>query len=123
MNIKSLAAESLIPNPKTDKTQRLKTEGSFADKDADGRRDPGSEEHENLSEDEFEEVLKLIQEHQGVVKNGLKVELESIESTGQKMAVIKDGYGKVVKRIPEVQLRTFLKEKERKTGHLLNTAA
>lgn len=123
MNIKSLATESLIPAPKTDKTQRLKTEGSFADKDADGRRDPNSEEHESLSEDEFEEVLKLIENHQGLVAHGLKVELEAIESTGQKMAVIKDGYGKIVKRFPEAQLRTFLKEKDRKTGHLLNTAA
>ena len=122
MNIKTLASEPILSISTPKSANKVRAEGSFADRDADGRRgDQNDEQYQSLSEEEFDKALKLLSEHKGIKGNNLKVEFEWINE--RRIVLVKDQQGGLVRRIAEPALSAFLREKESSKGHLLNKSA
>ena len=95
--------------------------GSAAERDANGRQEQGAQaERQPLTAEEVREVIKYLENLQGVKENNLIVRFK--EADGIRVIYIEDRDGKVVRRIPESEFQFVLANKEKKSGHLLNKA-
>lgn len=121
MNIKGFFTNPLSPATATEKvSNKLKMQES-ADRDADGRRQPQEEEvKRHLTDEEFNSALKTLEKHPGLVANNLTIRVE--ESGGQKIVLIEDSQGNVVRRLSESQLWSAIQAFDRKTGSILDKA-
>lgn len=94
------------------------------DRDANGqqqREQPAP--RRNLSEEELQEAIKILEALPGVKDNGLKFKLSRSED-GVPVVHVEDRNGKIVRRIPETEL-SLLKARtseQKSTGNLLNKA-
>lgn len=123
MNVKTVINDTMAVDRlnKPDSAKTVKTENSSPDRDADGRRQQG-EEHprRQLNEEELQAAIENLKALEGVKKNNLTIELH--ENEGIKVVFIKDNQGKIVRRIPELDLWPLLLEKDKQTGQLLDKA-
>ncbi len=121
MDIKGL--RSVLPfNVQNTKNVRERTKTDSAT-DREGNGQAQSEQQQarrNLSEDELQEAMKYLESLPGVKENGLTVRLA--QSEGVPVVYIEDRDGKVVRRIPEAELSMLNKNKQKKSGNLLNKA-
>ncbi len=95
-----------------------------SDRDANGQsqRDQPAP-RRNLSEEELQEAIKILEALPGVKDNDLKFKLTRSED-GVPVVHVEDRNGKIVRRIPETEL-SLLKARsgdQKSTGNLLNKA-
>lgn len=121
MNIKSLGTSSVIPlDPKQRVDGNVRTQAS-ADRDANGRRDPKEEEQKrHLTQQEFDDALKVLTAHPGLKANDLIIKVEVQDD--HRVILIVDPEGKVVRRLSEGQLWSATRDKDRQTGRILDKA-
>lgn len=95
-----------------------------ADKDADGRQqNPGEESHRNLSDEEIQEAISILESMAGVKDSGLKFKLVRGEA-GVPVVHVEDRDGKIVRRIAEAELGQVKARtaSNKTTGNILNRA-
>lgn len=107
---------------------RLKPEGSrdiksneTADRDANGQMAGGNpdDDQEPLSDDELERVLEKLRRNSSVQGKGLLVKL--LVSQSKRFVLIQEPLGRIIRRIPESELRIILQmDSDSTKGQLLN---
>ena len=121
MDIKSVIRQ-IIPTAIAAKSIRQERKaGGATDRDANGQQpDKGHEQRHPLTPEQIQEALHCLEQLPGVKDNSLTVRLQELD--GIRVVYIEDRDGKVVRRIPEADLHHVLKNREKKSGHLLNKA-
>ncbi len=117
---------SLIPvnTVKKDPTEKIIKSDSTTERDANGQMpfgDGGEQQHPPMSEEQFKKAMEHLASHQAVKENNLIVEALTID--GRKFVLIKEPGGKIVRRIPEVELWSLLKVQDNEKGQLLRKTA
>ena len=125
MNVKTVGTSNILSidaGKKTTGPKDMKSEASSKDRDANARNDGQNEEgKKHLSDEEFQQALEYIKNLQSVTENNWKVEFEFIDTL--RVVYIKDLLDKVIRRIPEPELWSLLKEKpEPDKGQLYDKA-
>jgi hypothetical protein len=125
MNVKSVTTNLLPIDAKTRaeavKDVRRQTH-STADRDADGKRQQEQETPKrHLTEDEFDEVLKRINELPGIKDSHLVV--KAVQMEDHRLIYIEDLSGQVVRRLSEADLWSIYFSSGRMTGQLFDKAA
>lgn len=91
------------------------------DREGNGRREQTEPEiKRNLSEQEFDDAIKVLEEFPGLKSNDLHIKVE--ESEGIRTVLVVDSNGKVVRRLSEAQLWAATRDKDRQTGRILDKA-
>lgn len=115
---------SVTPPAKAPEKKSVKSSETDEDRDANGKREDQNDQpyHGPMTDEESEQVLEAMKNLPGIKENHLTVEI--VQAGDTKVAIVKDPYGKVVRRIPESGLWHFLQQKEdpTHTGQLLNKA-
>jgi len=96
---------------------------SDADNDREGNGQAANGEEQKrrrLTPEELDEAVRYLEGLAGVKDHQLKVRLETKDD--MTVVYIEDRDGKVVRRIPESELRALTSNRERKSGHLINRA-
>lgn len=130
MDIKN-ALNAILPlnnRAKPEESKPIKA-GTTTDRDANGQatydQNQQQEHREPMSEEQLQKALKAIQEYPAVKEYNLTVEL--VEQEGKKFVLLKEPDGKVIRRIPEIELWTLpvMTESDPKTkkGQLLRKTA
>lgn len=121
MNIKSVLPNpvpAIDPKQKVEKNVRAQ---SSTDRDADGRRDSAEKEQKrNLSQQEFDEALKALENLPGLKSSNLSIKVETVGEIRTVLIVAPDG--KIVRRLSESQLWAATRDQDRKTGTILDKA-
>jgi uncharacterized FlaG/YvyC family protein len=121
MNIKSVAPNPVIPLEPKQKVDGNSRTVSTQDRDANGRQEQKEPEiKRHLSQEEFDEALKALEETSGIKSNNLTIRVEMKDDC--RVVVIADSTGKVVRRLSESQLWTATRDKDRQTGKILDRA-
>ncbi len=122
MDIKSVLRQSWpfnVQSPnKVDKRARTSETG-----DREGNGQSQQEEQKpkrNLTPEELKEAVTYLEALEGVKMNNLKIRLDSTD--GITVVYIEDQDGKLVRRIPEAELNLLTKNRQKKSGNLLNKA-
>lgn len=92
------------------------------DRDPNGQsQSQGEESRRNLTDEEIQAAIKILENIPGVKDNGLTIRFS--RNDGVAVVYVEDHLGKVVRRIPESEL-SQLKDRsaDKKTGHLINKA-
>jgi uncharacterized FlaG/YvyC family protein len=103
-------------------TRNVKSNESNPDRDPNGQRQREKDPNEKqfLNDEEMDKVLEKLRNLPGVKDNYLKVEL--VVKEVNRLVLITDPTGKVVRRIPENELWPLIQEKENNKGHLIDKA-
>lgn len=121
MNIKGLNPSPILPvdpRPRVDAKSRA---GNATDRDGNGRQESADQEpRRHLSPQEFDEALAALAEVPGLKANGLTVKVETKEDC--RVILIVDSSGQVVRRLSEHQLWSATRDKDKKTGRILDKA-
>jgi hypothetical protein len=121
MNIKNVVPAPILPiEPKQRVEGNAKTRQA-GDRDGNGRREqPEPETKRNLSQQEFDDALKVLAETPGLKSNqlGIKVEVQD----GIRIILIVAPDGSIVRRLSESQLWSATRDKDRQTGKFLDKA-
>ncbi len=92
-----------------------------ADREPQGEAgEKGGRSRRDLTPEEIDEAVLVLKALAGVVNNGLLIRVETTD--GITVVYIEDASGKVVRRIPTSELSALTKDRDKKTGHLLNKA-
>ena len=121
MNIKSVIS---FPIPAVDPKQRIdgrtRTQAS-TDRDANGQREQAEPEiKRHLSDEEFNDAIKVLEATPGLKANNLSVKVEMKDDC--RVILIVDPTGQVVRRLSENQLWSATRDKDRQTGNFLDKA-
>jgi hypothetical protein len=121
MNIKSVNSKPVFPiepKPRVDGNTRTK---ESSDRDANGRGQQGEPElKRHLTQSEFDEAIKALEENPGLKANHLTVRVEVKEDC--RVILIVDPNGGIVRRMSETQLWATTRDKDRSTGKFLDKA-
>lgn len=121
MNIKGIA-RNLLPfevGRVKSATKVIKSETS-TDRDANGKREDPDPERRKLTEDEKQEVMEHLLQLPGLKSNHLSARM--VNETGVCVVLIEDPSGKVVRRIPELELVQLIKNRAKETGQIFDRA-
>jgi len=80
----------------------------------------GREPKRDLTPEEIDEAVAVLKALDGIVNNGLLVRVANTD--GIVVVYVEDASGKVVRRIPASELSSLTKDRDKKTGRLLNKA-
>ena len=121
MNIKSVAPAPILPiDPKKKIDVNARTQAS-GDRDANGRQPANEQElKRHLTQEEFDEALKILEDLPGLKANNLSLKVEIKEDC--RVVNLVDSTGQIVRRLSENQLWAATRDKDRKTGKLLDKA-
>ncbi|MGE0526178.1 MAG: hypothetical protein AB7G93_17655 [Bdellovibrionales bacterium] len=121
MNIKTLTPGPIAPlEPKKKVESKARAQAS-TERDADGRRDPGGEEpRRHLTQQEFDEALKVLEELPGLKSHNLTIKVEVKEDC--RVILVIDPQGQIIRRLSESQLWAATRDKDRHTGRILDKA-
>lgn len=121
MNIKSISPNPVVP---LDSKQRISGEvrtQSSTERDANGRQEHAEQEQKrHLTQQEFDDAMKTLSEHPGLKSNSLVIKVESHED--HRVILIVDSNGQIVRRLSENQLWLATRDKDRRTGRILDKA-
>jgi hypothetical protein len=121
MNIKSVITNPILPVDPKNKVEGKVRAQSSTDRDADGRREGKQEElKRHLTQQEFDDALKVLGDHPGLKANDLIIKVEVESDT--RVIFILDREGKIVRRLSESQLWSATRDKDRQTGRILDKA-
>ncbi len=103
--------------PKTEDTETFKTLDT-TDRDANGKQQfaDNPDDDRDMADEEFQETMKLVENMDSIKSAQLVV--KSIKSNGKMFLLLEDRTGKVVRRLTNKELRSLLKNKDRKTGQI-----
>jgi len=123
MDIKSVLNAALPLNIRgKEKVERTIKSDSTTDRDANGQTPGGNQEqHQPMSDEQFKKAMDHLKALDIVKDQNLTVELLELE--GRKFALIKDNQGKIIRRIPEVELWSLQVVKSSEKGQLLRKTA
>ncbi len=121
MNIKSVVPQPVSPiEPKARVKDRVQTEMS-TDRDANGRQESGEGElKRNLSDQEFDDAIKVLQDLPGLKSNDLTIHIELKDDC--RVVLVLDPEGQIVRRLSESQLWQATRDKDKHTGRILDKA-
>lgn len=121
MNIKNVSTSPIIPiDPKHRVEGNTRTKGS-ADRDADGKREQKEEElKRHLTQQEFDEAIKALEDLPGLKANNLRIKVET--EGDHRVVFIVDHQDKVVRRLSESQLWSATRDRDKQTGRILDKA-
>lgn len=120
MNIKNFPTTPVIPiDPKRKIEGNTRSQAS-SDRDSDGRRDRESETKRHLTQQEFDDAMKVLQDLPGLKSNNLTIKVETKPDC--RVILIVDSEGKVVRRLSENELWLSTRDKDRQTGTILDKA-
>jgi len=129
MDIKN-ALNSILPlnlRAKPEATRAIKA-GNTTDRDANGQmaydQNQQQQHREPMTEEQLKKALQHLKEFPAVKEHNLSVEL--VEQDGKKFVILKEPDGKVIRRIPEIELWTLpvMNESDpNKKGQLLRKTA
>ena len=121
MNIKNVSTSPIIPlDPKNRVEGNARTKGS-ADRDADGKREQKEQEiKRHLTQQEFDEAIKALEDFPGLKANNLTIKVETHED--HRVILIVDSTDKVVRRLSESQLWSATRDRDKQTGRILDKA-
>ena len=121
MNIKGLV-NNLIPIDFAKKTDFRKTRNTQDREPQQGGGGDRPPEQHRFSDDELQEALKLLKDLPGVKENNLSFRVEWNDL--RVVVFVEDVTGKIVRRIPDIELWSLLKNRQQDSsrGNLLNKA-
>lgn len=123
MNVRNVNPQ--IPLQPTERITRadgdVKTQAS-ADRDANGRQEQAEQESKrHLSDEEFDECLKSLENLPGLQSNELTIRYET--SGDKRIVYIEDKEGKTIRRFSDSDLWLVTRNLEKNTGHIFDKAA
>lgn len=120
MNIKGIKSAITYDLQKIKEQSKKSVETS--DRDANGQMlSGGGHQKKKFTEEEIKAAVEKMKKFDGIKNNNLSVRYEQIENIY--VVYVEDMTGKVVRRIPESDLVSFLNQDEAKpSGHILNRA-
>ncbi len=121
MNIKTINSSPILPIEPKHKVDGNVRSQAATDRDANGRQQNAeSELKRHLTQQEFDEAIRILEENPGLKANGLTVKVE-IQTDSRVISVV-DSQGKTVRRLSESQLWLATRDKDRHTGKILDKA-
>ena len=121
MNIKTVANNPILPIDQKPRIEGNPKTQASTERDANGRQEKGGEEPKrHLSQQEFDDAIKVLEETPGLKSNNLT--LKVITKEDHRVIEILDGTGQVVRRLSEAQLWTATRDKDKHTGKILDKA-
>ena len=123
MNIRSLSNPAqILAQDKIEGQKKDIRSSQTADRDANGQQAFGGQAEERaLSEEELQQVLEKIQNHPGLLANGLVAEL--VIENDRPWVVIKDPEGQLVKKINQRYLQEYLEQGQAEDFSLVRKTA
>ncbi len=125
MDIKSVLNQVIpIKLREKDPTARTIKSESTTDRDANGQQAFGDEkknQKEPMTEEQLKQAIDHLRSLPVVKDNGLYLEL--VEVDGKRFVLLKEPTGKIIRRIPELELWSLQVMQEDKRGQLLNRSA
>lgn len=108
---------------KTSPTDRIIKSDSTTERDGNGQMPfgEGGEHKPPMSEEQLKKAIEHLASHAAVKENNLSVELQTVD--GRNFVVIKESNGKIVRRIPEIELWSLKDVQENEKGQLLRKTA
>ncbi|MCB0347516.1 MAG: flagellar protein FlaG [Bdellovibrionales bacterium] len=120
MNIKGVKS-AITYDLKKIKEQQKRSEQT-TDRDANGQMPHGEHQKKKFTEEEIKIAVEKMKNFDGIKNNNLNVRFEQVQSIY--VVYVEDMTGKVIRRIPESDLVSFLNQDEIKpSGHILNRAS
>ena len=122
MNIRSLSnPAALLGKEQVEASKTIKSDET-SEREANGQQPfSDGEPYRELTDEEFDQVLEKLKAHDGIVKNGLLIEVE--QGAGQKIVKLVSSDGNVVKRFVERDLYFFLTQSADEDIRLVNKSA
>lgn len=121
MNIKSVSTTPIYSVDPKQKIEGNKTAQGSTDRDANGRQEQKEQEQKrHLTQQEFDDALKALENMPGLKSNNLVIKVEQQED--HRVILILAPDGKIVRRLSEAQLWTASRDKDRQTGKILDKA-
>ncbi len=123
MNVRSVTPQiNILPVETRDRVDGdVKTQQS-ADRDANGRQEQGSQEQKrHLTDQEFEDCLKLLEKLPGLQSHDLTIKHE--KAGEHRLVFIEDKEGRIIRRFSESDLWLATRNLEKNTGHIFDKAA
>lgn len=125
MDIKRLLNISTFTPTKTvSKAERVVQNESAQDRDANGQemyQKQQSPEHQAMSDEEFENSLEALQALPSIKEHNWKV--TALVEDEKRFAIVKDGLGNLIRKIPEAELWSLRQNLDQPRGHLLKKTA
>lgn len=116
---------SLIPTniTKKDPTEKAIRSDSTTERDGNGQMPfgEGGDQKPPMSEEQLKKAVEHLASHAAVKENNLTVELIKVDE--KNFVLIKDPSGKVIRRIPEIDLWTLQTVQDNEKGQLLRRTA
>lgn len=121
MNIKNISTTPIYSVDPKQKIEGNKSAQGSTDRDANGRQEQKEQEQKrHLSQQEFDDALKALENMPGLKSNSLVIKVEQHED--HRVVLILAPDGKVVRRLSEAQLWIASRDKDRQTGKILDKA-
>lgn len=115
---------NLLPVKNREKVERSISSEKTTDREGNGQAaygDGGQQQHQPMSDEQFQAVLEHLRGLQVVKENGLEV--VEYASEGKRMVLLREPSGKVLRRIPESELWSLQTVKDKEKGQLLSKSA
>jgi uncharacterized FlaG/YvyC family protein len=100
-------------------SRAIKSENS-TDREGNGQQQQPEPEKRKLSEEELQAAIEHLEQLPGIKTNNLVVKRHTHD--GITVVIIEDAYGKVIRRIPEIDLGQLLKNATKDKGHIFDRA-
>lgn len=121
MNVKNISTAAILPVDPKQRVEGKSRARASTDRDADGKREQAEPElKRHLTDQEFDEAIKALEEMPGLKSNNLTIKVE--RSADVRVILIMDGSGKVVRRLSESQLWLATRDRDKQTGRILDKA-
>ncbi|MGE4131750.1 MAG: hypothetical protein AB7F86_08925 [Bdellovibrionales bacterium] len=121
VNIKQVVTNPILPVDSRQKVEGNARSQASADRDGNGKREEAEREPKrHLSQQEFDDCLKVLKEFPGLKANALSLKVEKQDD--HRVVLIVDGSGRVVRRLSESQLWSATRDRDRQTGRILDKA-
>lgn len=121
MNIKTVQPNLVIPidsKQKVDAQTRLQ---ESVERDANGKREQEEKQvPRHLSQQDFDDCIKILEDFAGLKANNLKIRVEQHEDS--RVVLIVDQDENIVRRLSESQLWLATRDKDKQTGRILDKA-
>jgi uncharacterized FlaG/YvyC family protein len=117
MNIKSVTGPNI---PLDIKKVERKTRDASADSEPQQHGDDSKKEHRKLTQEELDFALEFLKNLKGIKDNNLRIRLDAKDDIV--VVYIEDIHGKVIRRIPESDLLSLTKDKDKPKGNIFDKA-
>lgn len=128
MNIRSISHKNFLTQSKDkvevqkDIQKDLSIETQYRDREGQGKKDFDEKDFQrSLSEEEWEQALALLKDLPNFKKGFLKIRVETIEN--KKVLFVEDSFGRLIKRMIDMDLFSLLYSKNKVTGQILDKSA